>query len=135
VPYICTKIEVNEFFLNLFWRYFKDDELLLSKWRKGELRILRYEGLIVALVIDCPNRRVLDFYFHSEKKIIHRIAYHKYFFKSLARKIKKDVKKIQDIYDEYTPDRVFKKRSYSFLRERAFNRYVYGKRVGESGKK
>ena len=104
---------MHKFFYELFWNVMKYTKGFISKWRKGELRIYRYQDVKVATLNDFENRRVLVWYFYQPTRKIIRIAYHGYFYRHLANKIAHTVKLIQDD-DNYREFEIYKRRSYSY---------------------
>ncbi len=108
---------MKEFFFILFWRYMSYTKGFVSKWRKGELRIFRYEDVKVASINDFENRRVLVWYYYEPTGRIMRVAYHGYYSRYLANKVAHTVKLIQTD-DNYREIRLFERRSYSYKAER-----------------
>ena len=107
---------MKEHFFLWFCNVTKWTKGFISKWRKGELRILRYKDVKVALLNDYENRRVLVWYFYEPTKRIMRVAYHGYYAKYLANRIAFTVKLIQTD-DNYREFKLFERRSFSFRAE------------------
>ena len=107
---------MQELFYRFFWIYIKYVKGFKSKWRKGELRIVRFDGVKVAILNDLVNRRVLVWFYIEDDRKIMRVAYHGYFYKHLARKIAHTVKLI-NTDDNFRENELFKRGSYSYKAE------------------
>lgn len=111
--------KMKELYFIYFCRCMSYTKGFISKWRKGELRIFRYEDVKVAVLNDYDNRRVLVWYYYEPTGRIMKISYHGYYVKYLANKIAYTVKLIQTD-DNYREIKLFERRSYSYKAERKF---------------
>ena len=121
-----TKIlKLIDYFFAYFCNAMKWTRGFISRWRKGDLRLFRYENVKVAILNDYDNRRVLVWYFYEPTRKIMRVAYHGYHVRYLANKVAYTVRLIQtdDKFREFT---LFQKRSYSYKAE-ARQRIIRGK--------
>ena len=112
---------MKEHFFTWFCNVMKWTKGFVSKWRKGELRLFRYENVKVAVLNDFTNRRVLVWYYHEPTEKIMRVAYHGYYAKYLANRIAYTVNLI-NTDDNYREFRLFERRSFSYRAEASFKR-------------
>ncbi len=104
---------MNDWFFMLFCSQMQWTKGFISKWRKKELRVFKYNDIKVVALNDFKNRRVLVWYFYMPTKRIMRVAYHGYHTRYLANKIAFTVKLMQTDVD-YRELRLFERRSFSF---------------------
>lgn len=93
--------------------------------KKGML-IYRFEKIILVCINDFDNRRVIIFFYHKEKKILHRTFFHGYYVRQLRLRLVKLVEKIQTD-ENFFEQEFIKRRSYSYKQDRSYKRYTYFK--------
>lgn len=107
---------MQELFFAFFWSKVNYTKEFISKWRKGELRVIRYPNIKVAVLNDYDNRRVLVWYFYEPTRRMMRVAYHGFYARYLANRIAYTVKLI-NTDDKYREFGLFERRSFSYKAE------------------
>jgi len=92
---------------------------MIRRSKKKGMIILRFEGVIVCLLNDYENRRLLVFFYKTDIKQIYRTSFHGYYVRPIRKKIVNMVTKIQED-PNYWEDKLTKRRSYNYKQERAF---------------
>ena len=108
---------MKDWFFAILCNYIKYTKGFISKWRKGELRVVRFENVKACMLNDYPNRRVLVWYYYEPTKQLNRIAYHGYYAKYLANKVAHTARLINE-NDEFREVNIHKRGSYSFGSDR-----------------
>lgn len=115
---------MHEKYFNFFYYIMKNAFHLVRRSKKKGMHVYRFKEIIIVCLNDFDNRRVVTFFYHIEKKIIHRICWHGYFVRELRRKFVNIVNKIgkdPTYFEEY----LIKKNYFSYKKEKTSKLFRY----------